>query len=201
MTSIRGVVIADQTVQQLMKGNKQAQAEVYEVLAPHVYTMALRVLRDAQSAEDVTQDTFIDVITKAHTIKTPSKFVGWVRTIAVNRCFMQLRSPWYKRRLDIEPEEEVFDDDLVQRMDLERILDSLDQKTRMVLWLYCVEGYTHEEIGKLMKRSTSYSKIIISRLAKKFRQKESETKEKTEKKSDSTLQNKIVNQWSISLCP
>ena len=92
MTSIRGVVIPEETVRQLMQGNKSAQGEVYTVLAPHVYSMALRVLRDPQGAEDITQDTFIDVITKAHTIKSPNKFVGWVRTIAVNRCYMRLRA-------------------------------------------------------------------------------------------------------------
>lgn len=198
MTSIRGVVIPDETVRQLMQGNKSAQSEVYTVLAPHVYSMALRVLRDPQGAEDITQDTFIDVITKAHTIKSPSKFVGWVRTIAVNRCYMRLRSPWYKRRLDVELEDEVIEEDHTIGLDLERILESLDQKTRMVLWLYCVEGYTHEEIGKLMKRSTSYSKIIISRLTKRLNK--TESNDDTEA-STSTLQSKITNQWRVSLCP
>lgn len=198
MTSIRGVVIPDETVRQLMQGNKSAQGEVYTVLAPHVYSMALRVLRDPQGAEDITQDTFIDVITKAHTIKSPSKFVGWVRTIAVNRCYMRLRSPWYKRRLDVELEDEAFEEDHTTSLDLERILESLDEKTRMVLWLYCVEGYTHEEIGKLMKRSTSYSKIIISRLSKRLNK--TESNDDTEA-STRTLQSKITNQWRVSLCP
>ncbi|MXX95878.1 MAG: RNA polymerase sigma factor [Gammaproteobacteria bacterium] len=198
MTSIRGVVIPEETVRQLMQGNKSAQGEVYTVLAPHVYSMALRVLRDPQGAEDITQDTFIDVITKAHTIKSPNKFVGWVRTIAVNRCYMRLRSPWYKRRLDVELEDEVVEEDHTTGLDLERILESLDQKTRMVLWLYCVEGYTHEEIGKLMKRSTSYSKIIISRLSKRLNK--TESNDDTEA-STSTLQSKITNQWRVSLCP
>ena len=168
MASIGGIQIPVDIVKQLMAGNHQAQEHVYEVLAKPVYSMALRVLGDTHAAEDVAQDTFIDVFTKAHTVREPTHFVGWVRTLAVNRCYMRLRSPWHRRQIDIEPDEafESEDESTSDRIDIERALAAMDSKTRLVVWLFCVEGYTHEEIGKLLKRSTSYSKVIISRLSK-----------------------------------
>ena len=199
MTSIRGVEIDVQTVHKLMQGDGNAQASVFERLSPHVYSMALRVLGDSHAAEDVTQDTFVDVISKAHTVKSPERFVGWVRTVAINRCYLRIRSPWHRRRIDVEPPEGYEEIDLTNSIDIDRALEKMDSKTRLVVWMYCVEGYTHKEIGQLLKRSTSYSKVIISRLSKQMSSSESATSvEETEGKS---ARSELINPWSTFSCP
>ena len=164
MPGISGISIPIEVVHRLMDGDESAQEEVFRELSMAVHTMALRILGDHAAAEDVTQDTFIDVITKAHTIKQPKLFVGWVRTIAVNRCYMRLRSPWQRIVTDFEPYEQGKPDSTEDWIDIERRMADMPPKTRMVLWLFCVEGYTHEEIAKLLGKSKSYSKVIISRL-------------------------------------
>ena len=199
MTSIRGVEIDEQTVHKLMQGDANAQASVFERLSPHVYSMALRVLGDSHAAEDVTQDTFVDVISKAHTVKNPDRFVGWVRTVAINRCYLRIRSPWHRRRIDVEPEEGFEDIDQANSIDINRALAKMDPKTRLVVWMYCVEGYTHKEIGQILKRSTSYSKVIISRLSQKMSSSDSRTEvEETEGKS---VRSELINPWSTLSCP
>ena len=199
MTSIRGVEIDEQTVHKLMRGDVNAQTAVFERLSPHVYSMALRVLGDSHAAEDVTQDTFVDVITKAHTVKNPDRFVGWVRTVAINRCYLRIRSPWHKRRIDVEPEEGYEDVDQANSIDIDKALAKLDPKTRLVVWMYCVEGYTHKEIGQILKRSTSYSKVIISRLSQKMSSTDSRSPvEETEGKS---VQTELLSPWSTLSCP
>lgn len=199
MTSIRGVTVDLETVELLKQGDRQAQTEVYKLLSPHVYTMALRVLRDVQAAEDVTQDTFIDILTKVKTLRMPERFVGWVRTIAVNRCYMKIRSPWNKRRVAEEVPEVAVEYDLSNTIDIENVLMGLDPKTRLVVWMYCVEGYTHEEIGKMMKKSTSYSKVMISRLTQRF--KTSNEDKPASKETDDVRQAGILGEWSTMLCP
>ena len=199
MTSIRGVEIDEQTVHKLMRGDIRAQATVFETLSPHVYSMALRVLGDSHAAEDVTQDTFVDVISKAHTVKNPDRFVGWVRTVAINRCYLRIRSPWHKRRIDVEPEEGFEDVDQANSIDINQALEKMDPKTRLVVWMYCVEGYTHKEIGQILKRSTSYSKVIISRLSQKMSSTGSRSPvEETEGKS---AQTELLSPWSTLSCP
>lgn len=199
MTSIRGVEIDEQTVHELMRGDTKAQASVFEQLSPHVYSMALRVLGDCHAAEDVTQDTFVDVISKAHTVKNPDRFVGWVRTVAINRCYLRIRSPWHKRRIDAEPEEGFEEIDQSNSIDIDQAFAKMDPKTRLVVWMYCVEGYTHKEIGQLLKRSTSYSKVIISRLSQKMSSTDSRTTvEETEGKS---VRSELLNPWSTLSCP
>lgn len=154
----------------LKRGDSQAQTVAYRVLSPAVMGMAVRILQDHGLAQEVVQDTFVELLEKAHSLKDPAAVIGWVRTVAVNHCLMRLRSPWHKRRVSSEADEspEPVDphaaasrsDDL---WDLEQALASLPADTRLVLWLHDVEGYTHQEIAALVGKTTSYSKSQLSR--------------------------------------
>jgi len=52
--------------------------------------------RPRSAAEDVAQDVFVDVITRLHQFEGRGSFAGWIRSIAISRCLMQLRSPWHR---------------------------------------------------------------------------------------------------------
>ena len=72
-------------------------------------------------------------------------------------------------RADVEPVH--LDGATVERAtDLERALDSLPAKTRAVIWLHDVEGYTHKEIGRLFGRTESYSKSQLARGYQRLRE-------------------------------
>lgn len=154
----------------LKRGDVKAQAVAYRVLSPAVMGMAVRMLQDHGQAQEVLQDTFVELIEHANTLKEPSSVIGWVRRVAVNHCLMRLRSPWHQRRVTTEDDaySEPMDpqatggrnDDL---WDLEHVLAELPADTRMVLWLHDVEGYTHQEIAELVGKTTSYSKSQLSR--------------------------------------
>jgi RNA polymerase sigma-70 factor (ECF subfamily) len=154
----------------LKRGDARAQTVAYRVLSPAVMGMAVRILQDHGLAQEVVQDTFVELLEKAHSLKDPAAVVGWVRTVAVNHCLMRLRSPWHKRRVSAESEVDTEPadphaagsrhDDL---RDLEHALASLPADTRMVLWLHDVEGYTHQEIAGLVGKTASYSKSQLAR--------------------------------------
>lgn len=164
-------------VRRLMRGDRKAQEIVYRAYAGPVYTMTRRMLRDDAAAEEATQDTFIDVLTRAATLEQPAALGGWIRTIAVNHCLMRLRSPWYRRRRDMGGDEPLGADDLAVRgigddgparaVDVDQALARLPPDARMVVWLHCVEGYTHDEIGAAFGRTPSFSK---SKLARAYRE-------------------------------
>ena len=165
----------------LKRGDRSAQGIAYRVLAPTVMGLARRILQDEGSAQEVVQDTFVDLIEHARTLKDAQAVVGWVRQVAVNHCLMRLRSPWNKRRdeLDADPAGDVYVDmtDGAARtegmQDIEKALGELEPETRLVIWLHDVEGYTHQEIGGLVGRTASYSKSQMARgyqkLANRFR--------------------------------
>ena len=129
-----------------------------------VHTMVSRMLGDTHTAEEVTQDTFIDVFTKIDTLQEPDRFVGWVRSVAVNRCLMALRSPWSRRRVADDVDTVAgAEADTSRGRDILAALDSLAPDARMVVWLYCVEGRGHKEIVRLFGKSESFSKSRLQR--------------------------------------
>ncbi len=151
----------------LKNGDSQAQAAAYRLLSPTVMGMAVRILQDEGLAQEVVQDTFVGLIEHAGSLRDADAVVAWVRKVAVNHCLMRQRSPWYQRRVLVEPAESCDMTQSPERdgdlRDLERALARLPSATRLVLWLHDVEGYTHREIGALVGRTASYSKSQLAR--------------------------------------
>ncbi|HEY7672504.1 MAG TPA: RNA polymerase sigma factor [Gammaproteobacteria bacterium] len=153
-------------------GDSGAHAELYAAFAPFVYTLARRMLASTASAEDVLQETFVDIIRKISTFRGEAELGLWVRRIAVNQCLMHLRSAWSMRRVDTEH----FDAEPCpvttsadERIELERALETLPATARAVVWLHDVEGLTHREIAKLMGRTASFSKSQLARAHERLR--------------------------------
>jgi RNA polymerase sigma factor (sigma-70 family) len=154
-------------------GDSRAHAELYERFAPLVYTLARRMLVSQALAEDVLQETFVEVLTKLDSFRGDAGFGYWVRKIAVNKCLMHLRSSWVARRSGEEPPEQAVSDDGAARLESRAVLESalaeLSPVARAVVWLHDVEGYTHREIAETMGKTTSFSKSQLARAHERLR--------------------------------
>src|SRR5690606_13709059 len=152
------------------RGDMQAHARLYEAFAPMVYTLARRMLASRTHAEDVLQETFVEVLRKLHTWRGDGELGIWVRRIAANKCLMHLRSSWIARQtpLDAEPVAP-SGPDAASALVLERALAALPATARVVVLLHDVEGYTHQEIGRLMGRTASFSKSQLARAHDRLR--------------------------------
>lgn len=160
------------TLEAARAGDPAAHALLYERFAPMVFTVARRLLASTSIAEDVLQDTFVEVIRGIAAFREEAAIAGWIKRIAVNKALSQLRSGWWSRRADGDPE--VLGDPCRANaaeveLELVRLLESLPGTTRAVVWLHDAEGYTHAEIAKLMGRSVSFSKTQLSRAHERLR--------------------------------
>jgi RNA polymerase sigma factor (sigma-70 family) len=157
------------------RGDRQAHATLYRAFAPMIYTLACRMLGSRSLAEDVLQDSFVEVIRKADQFRGQAAIGAWIKRIAINKCLTLLRSPWTQRRIaGVDCEQARFagrdtapDGGTETQAALSQALAKLSAPARAVVWLHDVEGYTHDEIGRLMGQSTSFSK---SQLARAYRQ-------------------------------
>jgi RNA polymerase sigma factor (sigma-70 family) len=154
-------------------GDRAAHTELYELFAGMVFTLARRMLASRAAAEDVLQDTFIEVFRKIGGYRGEAQLGFWVKRIAINKCLMQLRSGWRSRRCDdgedvvsAEPARVAALDDQIA---LERALDALPDTARIVVWLHDVEGHTHKEIGAMMGYTASFSKSQLARAHERLR--------------------------------
>jgi RNA polymerase sigma factor (sigma-70 family) len=122
-------------------------------------------------AEDVLQETFVEVLCKIAGFRGEAEVGTWIKRIAINKCLMYLRSSWVSRRVpeDGDPVGEARSGVLDEQLALERALDQVADVARAVVWLHDVEGYTHVEIGRLMGRTTSFSKSQLARAHERLR--------------------------------
>ena len=163
MSRFTSIELDPGVIRRLKAGERKAQEIVYRAFANPVFTLARRVLRDPALAEEVMQDTFVDVLSKANTLTRDLSFPAWVRSIAMNHCLMRLRSPWHQRREALESDEGFTAEDATDRaLDVDQALARLSSTARMVVWMHCIEGFTHEEIGKAFGHTASFSKTQLS---------------------------------------
>jgi RNA polymerase sigma-70 factor (ECF subfamily) len=158
-------------VDRAREGDRAAHAELYSVFGGPVFTLARRMLASRALAEDVLQETFVEVICNIDRFRGDAEVGTWIKRIAINKCLMHVRSSWVSRRgpeLE-EPAAEHRSGAVDDQMALERALDSVPDVARAVVWLHDVEGYTHAEIGRLMGRTTSFSKSQLARAHERLR--------------------------------
>ena len=166
MSAFAAVRVDAAVARRLMRGERTAQEAVYRAYADAVYTLARRVLGDPGLAEEATQDTFVQVIEQGAKLRNASDLGPWIRRIAVNACLMRLRSPWQRRRESLDEDEPAAPDGGGATLDIERALGRLSGQARLVIWMHCVEGYTHREIGEALGRTASFSKSQLARASR-----------------------------------
>ena len=162
-------------------GSECAQAAIYAAVAPATFGLVRRLAGSRALAEDLFQETLMTVFQSLDTFRGEAPLGAWVRQIAVSKCLMYLRSPWHRARLRLvsgsESESQWVESLLpatpgprAESVDLERALASLAPTARAVVWLFEVEGYSHEEIAQSFGRSVSFSKSQLARAHAKLRQ-------------------------------
>jgi RNA polymerase sigma-70 factor (ECF subfamily) len=155
--------------EQACTGNRDGQEALYRMLATPVYTLLRRLVVRPAIAEELLQEVFIEVLRNLHDCQGPETFPGWVRSVAVNKAMMHLRSPWHRALLplggDVLHTQPAPPDNEADAWSapLERALNALPAVSRAIVWLHDVEGYTHGEIARLYRRTPGFSRSQLSR--------------------------------------
>lgn len=158
----------EETIKKCASGDRKAQTALYNQFAPKMYGVCLNYSKDAAEAEDNLQDGFIRVFTKIGQFGFKGSFEGWMRRIMVNTALEKFRKHNHLYPVEdmmvfegIQNEEETLSS--ISADDLLRIIQELPPRYRMVFNLYAIEGYSHQEIAKLMEINEGTSKSNLSR--------------------------------------
>ena len=140
-----------------------------------VYSLMLRQTGSVATAEDLTQDAFIQAYEKLHTFKPSRRFFPWLYTIALNRCRDHLRRQGMHRKLFTEePESQPMADPNGDRcalradcvLEVGRVAEAIERLPAGygdLLLLYYREGFNVQEIAKTLGISTTAAKVRIHR--------------------------------------
>jgi RNA polymerase sigma-70 factor (ECF subfamily) len=175
MAGFHDIQLDDDTVSAARAGDAAALEQVYLACSTPVYTLIRRLVRREAVADELLQETFADVIQHIGSFEGRAPLQMWIRSIAVRRSLMYLRSPWHRSLewLELRPEAEPASPGEAGRVDrctdLGKMLESLPATARAVVWLHDVEGYTHQEIAAGLGRTVSFSKSQLSRAHARLR--------------------------------
>ncbi len=168
------VAIDDVAIQRAKAGDLSALERVYRAYEGLVYTLARRICRTAEDAEDVLQETFFEVCRSIGGFRGegPGSMTAWIKRVAASKALMKIRYEKYRATDELREDAAWVggrDVDAGLRVDLETALTRLSNTARAVVWLHDVEGYKHEEIAELMDRTVSFSKSQLSRAHMRLR--------------------------------
>ena len=175
---------------------KAGELDAFEALTSRyeqrVYSLALRMLRQEQDAEDVTQQTFLSALENLAGFRGDASFATWLLRIATHAALKVIRK---RRGLDTvslegaTEEEDQFGtiphpeyiadwrqspEQLVQRNEIQRLLDEalakLDEKHRLVFLLRDVEGLSVKETAEALGLSEANTKVRLLRARLQLRE-------------------------------
>ena len=179
MSKFADIHIDPGIVRRAAGGDAKAHEIIYRAFSAPVYSVCLRFTRMPAQAEDLLQETFIEVIRSIANFRGDAPLGIWIRQVAVSKALMFLRSAWHKRGQSLDDD---WDEPATgaryeagnpvraeQAMDLDAALGTLPAVSRVVVWLHDVEGFTHKEIAEKLGKTESFSKSQLSRAYQKLR--------------------------------
>ncbi|MBS1401490.1 MAG: sigma-70 family RNA polymerase sigma factor [Oscillospiraceae bacterium] len=154
----------DELILRIAQGVPGALEQLYRQTASAVYGYALSILKDAAAAEDVMQDTFVNVLQSAASYRPCGKAMAWILTITRNLALMRLRR-FENKNVSFEEVYHAEDarDHFAQsenRMVLSSVLEKLSDDERQIVMLHAISGLKHREIAEVlgMPQATVISK-------------------------------------------
>lgn len=161
-------------IERCLRGDTKAQFEIYKLYYKPMYNVCLRMVGNEVEAEDVMQEAFLKAFTKLDTYRGEVSFGAWLKKIVINRSLDQLKKRKVKfeelneKIPDVEPS--YLDISDLQMGKLKNAIGRLSDGYRVVLSLYLLEGYDHEEIAQILNISNGSSRSQFLRAKLKLRE-------------------------------
>jgi RNA polymerase sigma factor (sigma-70 family) len=159
------------------ESNKYAQTKIYKLYYKAMYNTALRILNNRTEAEDIMQDSFLNAFQKINNYSGTGSFGSWLKRIVVNNSIDALGKSKFHLSLneigeiELDDSNENYFDIINYKVDeIRKMIFKLSDNHRIILSLYLLEGYDHEEISQILDISYNTSRTRYSRARKKLLQ-------------------------------
>jgi RNA polymerase sigma-70 factor (ECF subfamily) len=184
LTTVTSTLSESRAIEGAQQGDDRCFEVLYHLHKRRVYSLCLRMTRDIAEAEDFTQEAFLQLHRKIASFRGDSEFSTWLHRITVNVVLMHMR----KKSLPVVPVDETLDDQSqeegakkdfgsddqvltgsIDRLNLERAIESLPPGYRIIFVLHDVEGYEHNETAEMLGCSIGNSKSQLHKARLKLR--------------------------------
>ncbi|MDO4260845.1 MAG: RNA polymerase sigma factor [Eubacteriales bacterium] len=129
----------------------------------NLYAAAFNVCKNAQDAEDVVQDTFIQYISQKKDFESEQHIRAWLIRVAINKAKNKNNAFFRRNVLPLEEYMETLTFESEESSDLFENVMKLPEKYRIVIHLFYYEDYSVNEIADILKVSPGNVKVRLSR--------------------------------------
>lgn len=165
----------DKLIQQVQKGDVQAFRQVVEKYERLAYSIAMKITKNQEEAEEVVQDSFLKIYRYIHQYNGESKFSSWLYKIVYNTSLTKIRN----KKLAIEPIgqshlnlKNIEDRDAIVKSDQEVIIkmaiEQLATDDQLILTLFYLAEKNINEISVITDWSKSNCKVKLMRARNKL---------------------------------
>lgn len=155
-------------IEGVLKNDRHIQEMLYRKYADAMFTVACNYSQNDDEAADILQDGFIKVFRKLKDHDKDRSLGGWIKKIVINTALEYYRKN--KRHLEVLEDyyhdEESLPENLFQHInevDVIAYVNRLPSKAQMVLKLFTLGGYGHQEIATALDISVGTSKSQLNR--------------------------------------
>ena len=151
--------------------NRKSQLQIYNLYYKAMFNTAFRIVKHSAEAEDVMQEAFLTGFQKIADYKGEASFGAWLKRIVINRAIDQLKKQKESVSLEesgIEPMTEESNENYLEVLSyktdqIRKGIEQLGEDDRMIMSLFLLEGYDHDEISQFMQISNNASRTRFSR--------------------------------------
>lgn len=163
-----------EVVKSAKAGNKESFAQVYDIIAPELYRVALYTLGNSQDAEDAVSETFVEAYKGIKNLRDESSFKRWMMTILSVRCKRRI-SGYIKERKNVDIDEmleapaEPDNVSPAEKISVWDAIANLAEDERQIIMLATVRGYTTREVAQMLELPHGTVSSKLHRALKKLR--------------------------------
>lgn len=155
-------------VKKAMAGNKDAFAQLMEMNAQSMYKVARAYFTSDADVADAISETVLICFEQLDTLRKPEYFKTWMIRILINECNQILRH-YQKVNMPGELPEAPRQDQSLAEFEFKEMLELVDEKYRMILVLYYVQGFRIPEIAELLEMNENTVKTRLARARSQIR--------------------------------
>jgi len=149
----RKVYIDGKLFERIRLGDQDAFRELYEISYKPLYAFLLSYTLNREDAQDLLQDTFVQILKNCHLYREQGNPMAWMMKIAKNLFFTKCRKHSSDGLNYEDMENELGFDDMTNvenRMMLEKLFETLSLDDRNLIILHDVSGLKHREIAEFL---------------------------------------------------
>jgi RNA polymerase sigma-70 factor (ECF subfamily) len=156
-------------------GDRSAQFKIYKLYYKAMFNTSLRIVNDQAEAEDIMQESFLEAFQRLNSYTGEGSFGSWLKRIVINNSLDSLRRkkemvPIGEEQFELpaDAEDRREEEILFQVKEVRDAIAGLPEDYRVILSLYLLEGYDHEEISEILNISNQLSRTRFSRARQKL---------------------------------